>query len=107
MFEVSKPDAVSTYGGTTWTGDSTALVVVKSDERYGAKEMWLVPVNGDKPRKLDIDVRSLKGLGAGGGIRLHPSGKQIAFFLGSQYREVWALESLQPALKAKKQGAVP
>ena len=99
LFQVSKPDAaVSTYGWTSWTGDSKALLAVTLGERSAPKELWLVPVTGEPPRKLDVDVRPWMG----GGIRLHPSGKQIAFFLGSQHREVWALESLRPVLSGTR-----
>jgi Tol biopolymer transport system component len=96
LFEVTKPRALSGYGGLAWTGDSKAVVATVL-EKVDVKELWLVPLSGDAPRKLDVDVLAWKQ-----GFRLHPSGKQIAFFLGKEQREVWALESLRPAPREKK-----
>ena len=51
-------------------------------------------------RKLDIDVSDWHL--SGGGIRLHPNGKQIAFFAGKRSQEVWALEDFLPTLDTSK-----
>ena len=60
------------------------------------RELWLVPINGDKARKLDIDISDWN-LG-GREIRLHPNGREIAFFAGNQSEEIWSLENFLPLL---------
>ena len=57
-----------------------------------------MPVNGRNARKLDIDIR---GWVTGAGLRLHPDGKQIAFFSGQDSREVWALANVLVATSAR------
>jgi len=60
------------------------------------KALWLVPVDGGTPRRLDVDIsRWIDGQG----IRLSPDGKQIAYFTGEDAREVWALENVVPGTK--------
>ncbi len=68
-------------------------------EDAAANSLWLVPVNGGQPRKLEIDV---SGWIVGQGIRLHPSGKQIAYSTGQDSRDVWALESIRQMLNRWK-----
>ena len=98
LFKADSPDALRAFGGLTWTADSEALLVVNTfGETLGAKDLWLVPITGGNPRKLDVDVRAWK---LGGGIRLHPNGRQIAFFSGDDAREVWALDSIAPGPSA-------
>jgi Tol biopolymer transport system component len=94
LLRVKEPDTfqASAVGYTSWTPDSQAIIVVKSNGNR--HELWLVPVSGGSARKLDIDTSEWVVPGAG--IRLHPNGKQIAFFTGRSTREVWALENLLP-----------
>jgi Tol biopolymer transport system component len=91
LFHVDHPDRLQHFGGMSWTPDSQGLVVVNTTgDRFQPKDLWLVPVTGDKARKLDIDIRGWNLVG----IRLHPDGRQIAFFSGQDLREVWALENV-------------
>jgi Tol biopolymer transport system component len=86
-----------------WTPDSRALIIAKG---LGAdterKELWLVPIDSGKPRKLDIDMDNW--ILPGGGFRLAPDGRQIAFVgaAGKPGQEIWALENFLPKLSAKK-----
>jgi Tol biopolymer transport system component len=92
LLSVTPPDSLWQFGATTWTPDSRAVIVMKmTDEQSEPKELWLVPMDGTVPRRLDIDVRAWK---SSNGIRLHPDGKHIAFFSGQDSREVWALENV-------------
>jgi Tol biopolymer transport system component len=101
LFRVSLPDSLQSYGGLTWTADSQAVIVVNTTgDRYDPKDLWLVPVSRAKSRKLDVDIRNW---GTMPGIRLHPNGKEIAFFVGQDSREVWALENVVPAQITNKQ----
>jgi Tol biopolymer transport system component len=79
-----------------WTPDSRAVLA-----RKGRRELWLVPINGEAPRKLDIDLGPTIN-GQLGKIRLSPDGKHLAFVVGTSYRnETWVLENFLPARAAK------
>jgi dipeptidyl aminopeptidase/acylaminoacyl peptidase len=92
LFSVTPPDDLASFGTTAWTPDSRAVIVTNTTgERFDPKELWLVPVDGTAPRRLGIDIRSWK---VSNGIRLHPDGRHIAFFTGTDSREVWALENV-------------
>ena len=79
------------YSGIAWMPDSRAVIIVNTLKYTEPKHLWLVPIDRGSPRKLDVDIREWK---TELGIRLHPSGKQIAFFTGRDRREVWALENV-------------
>ena len=98
LFHVNLPGRLQGYGGLSWTPDSQAMIVVNvTADHFETKDLWLVPVSGANARKLDIDIRGWKS----GGIRLHPDGKQIAFFTGQDLREVWAVENLLRATSTR------
>ncbi len=100
LFGVARPERLVSYAGMSWAPDSQALIVMKVFGDWGKetkKELWLVPINGDKVRKLDIDI-SAWNLDGGHGIRLHPDGSQIAFFAGNQSEEIQSLENFLPLL---------
>ena len=86
---VVAPVELAGFRALTWTPDSRAILSAES-----GKALWVVPVDGRSPRKLDIDISSWID---GQGIRLSPDGKSIAFFTGQDAREVWALENVVPA----------
>jgi Tol biopolymer transport system component len=90
--EVTVPAELNAYYGMDWTPDAKAVLVAGGPDRA----LWLVPVTGGAPKKLDIDVRTW---GTDNGIRIHPNGKQIAYFAGESSREIWALEDLLTTLK--------
>jgi Tol biopolymer transport system component len=91
LHRVTLPDTLEAYGNMTWTPDAQALLVV--NRRGTRRELWLVPVNGSRARKLEIDMDNWA---PGPGFRLHPNGRQIAFFVGQDSQEVWALENVGP-----------
>ena len=103
LFRVNPPEYLVRM---SWTPDSQAVIVMKGTSEgdrglreEDPKELWLVPVSKGQARKLNIDVKTWT-LGVAS-IRLHPNGRQIAFFAGDSAREIWALENLLPALSAK------
>ncbi len=70
-----------------WTSDGRALAVAKERGDTGRKELWLVPVTEERPRKLDVDVDNWLLVD---GFRLDRAGKQIAFVAAaSRRRESW------------------
>ena len=101
LFRVARPEGLAAFGSMSWTPDSQALIVIKTRGDHGkdketTRELWLVPVNGAAARQLDIDVSDWQS--GGGGIRLHPDGRQIAFFAGNQSEEIQSLENFLPLL---------
>ena len=102
LLRVSRPARLVAHSGMSWAPDSQAVIVMKTlDESRKEKELWLVPIGDGKARKLDIDVAGWDR-GGGHGIRLHPNGRQIAFFAGKQSEEVWALENFLSAPNASE-----
>jgi Tol biopolymer transport system component len=76
-------------GPIDWLPDSSALVVGKFvDPKVRRIELWLVPVNGEAPRKLEVPVQNLLP-----GSRLSPDGKHLLLLIGdNREREVQVLE---------------
>jgi TolB protein len=98
LLRVSLPDRLAPYGNMSWTPDSRAVIVVKTNG--DRKQLWRVPTSGGGAQKLDIDMAGW-AIADFAGIRLHPSGRQIAFFVGQDSREVWALENIVPGSSAR------
>jgi Tol biopolymer transport system component len=90
--EVTIPAIAEAFHGFDWMPDGKALLV---PARSPEPALWVVPANGAAPRKLDIDIRTW---GTAAGIRVHPSGKQVAYFTGQETREVWMLENVLPTV---------
>lgn len=92
------------WGQLTWAPDGHGLIAMKlwsesvGTGRYGKIELWLVPVGGGQPRKLEIDAPNI----VEAPVRMHPDGRQIAFIAGAQKAEVWVLENFLPALRSKR-----
>jgi Tol biopolymer transport system component len=92
------------FAGMPWTPDGRNVLVRKilsGDMRQSTSELWLVPITGAPPRKLDVDV-SQWAAGNRGIISLSPDGRQIAFLTGQENSEVWALENFLPARKTNR-----
>ena len=90
--EMNVPAVLEAFYGFDWMPDGKAVLI---PGRSPEPALWLVSVSdGNGPRKLDVDIRSWL---TGYGIRVAPSGKQVAFFTGQIRNEVWALENVTPA----------
>ena len=104
LYRAKLPEAGLDGFRMVWTPDSRGLILPKLLGANGErKEMWLVPVDGGQPRKLDIDANNW--ILPGGGFQLHPDGRRIAFIADDAAQsgpEVWALENVLPAVKIKK-----
>ena len=95
-----------------WTPDSSAVIITKNPFSRSSqwvwnlgRELWLVPVTGGGPRKLDIDPGVWMEDATGGGdsgFSVSPDGRSVAFQMGKTGAEVWALENFLPAPKAKR-----
>lgn len=77
-----------------WSPDSRSILFVKQPDSSDPKtELWLVPVQGGEPRKLDLAASNMRDL------TVHPDGRHLAFTSGSDRSEVWAMENFLPRAK--------
>ena len=88
LLEAADGESFHVFSGLPWTPDSRAVIVRKQKP----SELWLVPIDGGAPRKLDVDVRTWSP-GAAGLATLSPDGKQLAFTSGGIKDEVWVLQN--------------
>jgi Tol biopolymer transport system component len=84
-------------GSVAWTPDGRGVLFVKQPKPDDSKtELWLIPVKGGEPRKLDLTAENM------GELCVHPDGHHIAFTAGQDKQEVWAMESFLPTTVASK-----
>jgi Tol biopolymer transport system component len=77
-----------------WAPDSRGVLFVKQPNPDDPKtELWLVPVKGGEPRKLDLEAPGMREL------CVHPDGRRIAFTSGGDRSEVWVMENFLPGAK--------
>jgi Tol biopolymer transport system component len=82
-------------GSVAWTPDGLSLLFTTTPgPRSSRTELWLVPVQGGEPRKLDLVADNTRDL------RVHPDGRHIAYTAGKDRSEVWALSNFLPAAEA-------
>ena len=93
LLRVTQPDSVAN-ASMPWTPDGLGVLVKKITS--AGRELWLVPVSGEAPRRVDLDIRNT------GTIRMHPDGRQVAFDSRTFNTEVWVLENFLPALKPNR-----
>lgn len=107
LLRTSAPETLDGFR-KIWTPDGRAIILPKrlhgagGELRQGArKELWMVPVDGTRTRKLDINVDDWKF--GGGDFSLSPDGRQIAFVteVKGPGPEVWALENILSVLNTK------
>jgi Tol biopolymer transport system component len=83
-----------------WTPDSQAILFAK--RTAGRPELWSVSVDTGRLRKFDVSgsdwatAMSIDGNSNDGGFSLSPDGRSIAFLMGKNSAEVWALENFLP-----------
>lgn len=87
LLTITKPEHFG-FGSFAWSSDSQQVLAVRS--RDDTSELWLVPVNGGQPRRVDFPSMQLFQL------RMNPDGRTIAFRAGNPSGEVWVAENLLP-----------
>jgi Tol biopolymer transport system component len=84
-------------GSVAWTPDGQSVLFVKQPSPDDSKtELWLIPLQGGEPRKLDLTAENM------GEMSVHPDGRHIAFTAGQDKQEVWVMENFLPMLGAAK-----
>lgn len=75
-----------------WAPDSQSVLFVKQPKPGDSKsELWLIPVKGGEPRKLDLTAENMREL------CVHPDGRRVAYTAGADKQEVWVMENFLPA----------
>jgi Tol biopolymer transport system component len=103
LLRLAEAEKWGAHRTVAWTPDSRAVIVIKNTR--ARNELWLAPVDGSTPRRLDIDADSFTRDADGGrdqGFSLSPDGRQIAFLSGKSAAEVWALENFMPPPNAAR-----
>jgi len=79
-------------GSVAWTPDGQSLLFVRGSGAGDSKtELWLTPVQGGEPRKLDLAVQGMREM------CVHPDGRHIAFTSAVSRNEVWVMENFLPS----------
>ena len=77
-----------------WAPDGQGVLFVKQpDPKSQTTELWLVPVQGGEPRKLDLAGPVIRE------VRVHPDGRRIAYTAGGDRSDVWVMENFLPGTK--------
>ena len=87
LLTIAKPESFP-FGSFAWTADSTQILAVRTRDKNS--EVWLVPVDGSTPRKIEFPSMRIFQL------RMNPDGRTIAFVSGEASGEVWVAENLLP-----------
>jgi Tol biopolymer transport system component len=92
LLVLKQPEAFY-FGSFTWTPDSRQILAARSRSlnlspaNEKISEIWLVPLDGSAPQKIDFPAMFVTCL------RLSPDGKSIAFQFHQDRREVWVLQN--------------
>ena len=85
LLTIAEPEEFM-FGSFAWTADSKQILSVRSRDK--TSELWLVPLDGGGPRKIEFPSMRIVML------RMNPDGKTIAFTSGERSGEVWVAENL-------------
>jgi Tol biopolymer transport system component len=83
-----------------WTPDGRSIVYVQASSQSdgaeaGSANTWMIPIDGGPARKIELNEEA-------GQLRVHPDGKQIAYWIPNRTPEqVWVLENLARKLPAR------
>ena len=82
------------YRWTTWTPDSSALVVLKREPQAGEgmRRLWVVPVDGSAPVATELVYEPRAG--STPTLIIHPDGTRIFYHEGNSSQQFWALHNL-------------
>jgi Tol biopolymer transport system component len=79
------------FGTLAWTPDGRSVLFARKINSGSLKtELWLVPIQGGEPRKLELTAENMRDLS------VHPDGRHIAFTAGKPKSEIWVMENFLP-----------
>jgi Tol biopolymer transport system component len=79
------------WRGLEWTPDGLSLLFAQRASSADPKAgLWLIPVRGGQPRKLDLTAEGLRE------VSIHPDGRHIAFTAVQERSEIWVMENFLP-----------
>lgn len=109
--EVPAADLMNSRKGATvnfigWAPDGGSLMVSKyNNDHPQSEELWLAPVDGRAPHKLELDAATFPGRSVRSALAVSPAGKRIAVSISeavqSHTSEVWVLENFLPKAGSK------
>ena len=80
-----------------WAPDGLSLLFARQPSPPDREtELWMISVQGGKPRRLDLAAEGMSD------VCIHPDGRHIAFTSVQDRDEVWVLENFLPPAKAAK-----
>ena len=94
IMRIKQPETVH-FQSPAWSSDGRYIIFGKgpSDMKDQKTDLFRVSVDGGTPQKLGISMDRITH------IRVHPDGKQIAFFAGQVKVEIWMMENFLPLIK--------
>lgn len=96
------PERPLWYYGLRWTRDGRYIVVRPRFTESKISEIFLVPVDGGTPIKLEISVTKIES------FTLHPDNKRFAFsVIGESKSELWVMENFLPKAELSQQYTKP
>jgi tricorn protease len=104
LLRVPQPSQLRVPG---WEPDGRAVIVWKIPtnestvtDANSSNEVWRIPIGAEPPRKLEIDMRTLK---ASGPVAFSPDGRHLAYpVTGESTSKVSVVENILSALGSKK-----
>jgi Tol biopolymer transport system component len=76
------------FGTVAWASDDQSLLFLKQINKSDSKrELWIMPVKGGEPRKLDLMADNMRELS------IHPDGRHIAFTSSQTRSEIWVMQN--------------
>jgi Tol biopolymer transport system component len=91
LLRLNESKLPSSFGTIDWTPDGQGVLFVRQTSPVGFKsELWLIPVQGGEPRKLELTAENMHDLS------VHPDGRHIAFTAGKPKSEIWVMENFLP-----------
>ena len=79
------------FGTIAWASDGKNLLFVRPVNSGGSEtDLWLIPLQGGEPRKMELSAKNMHDLS------VHPDGRHIAFTTSQDRFEIWVMENFLP-----------
>ena len=95
LMKLQLPEYISAMD---WMPDGQGLLFTKGrrDHSDQPQELWRISLEGGEPQKLELTTDVVSW----GNLRVHPTGRRIAFSAIKYRAEIWVMENFLPDLKA-------